>query len=101
MSSRRFLIGLFDAEPFRDGGPRRPRGGDALAHRHAHQRDERHDVHGAEARMLAAMLAQVDVGNRALEQREDRPLNGCGRSDEREDGAVVRGIGRRVEEPDA
>ena len=66
---------------------------DALGHRHALDRDERHDVDGAEARVLTLMLPQIDRPGRDLEQREDRRLDAGGVAGEREDRAVVRGVG--------
>ncbi len=78
-----------------------PRERHAVRHRHAFERHERHDVHRADARMLAAMRAQIDVGDRALEQRQHRALDAGGVAGEREDRAVVRRVGGVIEQAHA
>ncbi len=45
---------------------------DALGHRDAVDRHERHDIHGAEPRMLASVRAEIDV----LDCRPDKGENG-------------------------
>ena len=74
---------------------------DAVGHRRALDRDERHDVHGAEARMLALVCSQIDGGDGGCEEREGRRLERRRIPDEREDRTVVRGVGRMVEQPHA
>ena len=51
--------------------------------------------------MLAAVRAEIDVGDRALEQRQHRPLDAVRVAGEREDRSVVRRVGRVVEQADA
>ena len=51
--------------------------------------------------MLAAMRAQVDVGDRALDERHDRLLDARGVADQREHRPVVRRVGRVVEQAHA
>ena len=43
---------------------------DAVGHRHALDRHERDDVDGAEARVLARVLAQVDAREARVEERQ-------------------------------
>ena len=66
---------------------------DAVGHRHAFDRDERHDVDGAEARVRTLVLPQIDRPGRDLDQREDRRLDAGGVAGEGEDRAIVRGVG--------
>ena len=73
----------------------------AILHRHAFDRHERHDVHGAEPRVLAAMRAEIDRADRFREEREDGGLQRRGVTREREHGSVVRPVGRIVEQPRA
>jgi hypothetical protein len=87
-----------DAESLRHGCRHLACQRDALGHGHALDWDERHDVHGAEPRVLAAMRTQVDVCQRLLEKRQRRGLERLPVAHEREDGTVVRGVGRVVEQ---
>ena len=57
------------------------------------QRDERHDVDGADARVHALVLAQVDRGRRRREQTQHGVLHRRRLSGEGVDRAVVRRIG--------
>ncbi len=63
-----------DAEPFGDGRGDVLRQRDALLHRDALDRHERHDVDRAEPRMLALVLPEIDGGQRLLEERHRRRL---------------------------
>ena len=74
---------------------------DAIAHRHAFDGDERHDVDGAEPRMLAFVRAEIDVGNGALEERHHRALDAGLIASEREHRSVVRGVGGMIEQAHA
>ena len=51
--------------------------------------------------MLAVVRAQIEIGDRALDEREHRLLDANGIAGEREHRAVVRGVGGEVEEADA
>ena len=74
----------------------------AVGHRHALDRDERHDVDRAEARMLARVRAQIDARRpRARTARGPPPSTRRGVAGEREHRAVVRRVGRVVEQPHA
>ncbi len=80
-------------EPLGDGRADVLRQRHAVSHRDALDRDERHDVHGAEPRMFAAMRAQVDVRDRALEEHQHRLLEAGRVADDREHGTIVRRVG--------
>ena len=84
-------------EPLSHGGRRLLRQRHALGHRDAFDRDERHDVDGAEARMLAGVRPQVDRRRCRLEQREHGGLERRRFAGQRQHRSVVRGIGRVVE----
>ena len=88
-------------EPRRHVGGNRLRQLHALRHRHAFDRNERHHVDGAHARMFALVRAQVDVGKRALEQHRNAGGQRRGVAGQREDRAVVRGVGLHVEHAQA
>ena len=90
-----------DVEAPRDFRADLPSQLNALHHRHAFNRDERHDVDRAEARVLAAMRPQIDVGDGARDQREDGVSDALGVARQRENRAVVRRIGRMVEQAHA
>ena len=87
-----------DAEPVRHGVGGRARQPHAVVHRHTVNRHERHDVHGAEPWVLAAVLPEVDRREASLEQREHGRVQRGGVAGERDDRAVVRGIRRPVEQ---
>ena len=75
--------------------------GDAVLHRRAFERNERHDVRRAHARMLARVRREIDAVARdgdAGERGVDRVLD---RRDEGDHRAVVRLVGRHVEHDDA
>ena len=60
----RFLVQIHrDLEARRHFGAHFPCERDAVGHRRALDRHERHDVDGAEPRVLAAMPAKIDVGD--------------------------------------
>src|SRR6185503_2694339 len=74
---------------------------DAILHGCSFQWNERNDVGGAHARVLARVLRQVDQLARlrdAGERRVHRPFDG---DDEGDDGAIVREIGGHIEHDDA
>jgi len=48
--------------------------------------------------MFALVRAQVDVGDRALEERHDGALDSGGIADQSEDGPVVRWVRRMIEQ---
>ena len=73
----------------------------AIGHRRTFDWHERYHVDGAEPRMLALVGAQVDIGDRALEERHDGALDPGGVADQREDGPVVRRVRRVIEETHA
>ena len=73
----------------------------ALGHRHALDGDERHHVHGAEARVLAGVRAQVDVSQGRGDQRDDRGLQWSGVAGHRQDRSIVCRVGRGIEDADA
>ena len=73
----------------------------AVVHGDAAHRHERHDVGRAHPGMLTAMRGEVDARGRHLHGAE-RGLDGrVRRRHQREHGAVVRGVGLGVEQPDA
>ncbi len=82
-----------NTEPLGDRGADVLRQRDAVRHGDALDRDEGHDVDGAETRMLALVLTQVDGRHGLLEQREHGRFERGGVADQREDGSVVRRVG--------
>ena len=90
-----------DLVPLGDLAPEGVRQSDAFFHRHAGQRHERHDIHRAEARVLALVRAHVDLEVRGGDQRVRGGCNGVGVAGEREDRAVVIDVAGLIEEPDA
>src|SRR5207253_4737153 len=74
---------------------------DGHAHRSVRQRHERQHVERADAGVDAAMLAHVDLGQHGFGERARAGGDGGGLAEEREDGAVVIGIGVDVGERDA
>ena len=71
---------------------------DALFQRDAFDRDERHHVGRADARVRALLLRQIDQRDGLFHRAEGGIGHGGGRTDEREDAAVVVGIGFAVEQ---
>jgi hypothetical protein len=73
----------------------------ASVHRRRRQRHERDDVDGPDARVLTGVLIHVDL----VDRRDDQPLEGVADgavlAGQREDGSVVAGVARPVEEEDA
>ena len=90
-----------DLVPLGDLASEGVRQSDALLHRHAGERDERHDVHSAEARVLSLVRAHVDLEVRGGDERVRGGCNGVGVAREGEDGAVVIDVAGLIEEPDA
>ena len=88
-----------DGEALRHLGPDFPRQRDAVGHGRALDRDKRHDVDRAQARVLTAVRAQVDVGRRALEERQDGVLEASRVADHGEHRAVVRRVRGMIEQP--
>ncbi len=74
---------------------------DALFHRHAGERNERHDVHRSEARMLARVRAHVDLAIRRGDEGMRGGRDRFGVAGEREHRAVVIAVARLVEKPNA
>src|SRR5438552_1760927 len=74
---------------------------DGHAHRGVRQGHERQNVERADAGMDAAMLAHVDLGQRRFGQRDRAGGDGGGLREEREDRAMVIGVGVDVRERDA
>ena len=110
MSSRFFLEGFVrgllvkidgQAKSLGNGGADVPGERHAVGHRDALDRNERHDVDGAEPWMFAAVLAQIDGLDRDLEERQDGRLDGGRVAGEREDRPVVRRVGGMVEQAHA
>src|SRR5205814_881889 len=77
----------------RERRPHRVREGDGHAHRGVRQGHERQNVERADAGMDAAMLAHVDLGQRRFGQRDRAGGDGGGLAEEREDRAMVIGVG--------
>jgi len=73
----------------------------AFGHRHVGDGNEGHHVDGAQPGMFALVGAQVDGGNRALEQFGHTGREGFGRAGQREDRAVMVGVGLHVEHAQA
>ena len=86
-----------DVEPCGHLGGDVARQRDAIGHRHVLDRDEGHDVDGADARVLARMRPEVDRGNSGVVERENRGLHRGLVADERDHRPVVRAVGRMVE----
>ena len=93
--SSRFFLGSVEAPPrrdtpgsanaFRDGGADVLGERHAISHRGALDRNERDDVDGADAGVLAAVLPQVDGVYGDVEERERGGLERGRVADERED----------------
>jgi len=83
-------------EALADGAGARRR----LVHRHGAERDERHHVEGADAPVHAVMPAHVHAREDDGRQRQRCRLDGIGRTEESEDGAMMIGIGVHVGKPD-
>jgi hypothetical protein len=84
-----------------DRGGRRPGQLGARLHRRALDRHEGDHVHGAEARVLARVLPEIDVAQRFAEQGQHRRTQGGGVAGQRQDRAVVRRVRRDIEHGDA
>ena len=68
---RRLLVEVHrHVKPLGDRGAGLLRQRHAVGHRRAFDRDEGHDVDRAHARVFAAVRAQIDIGDRALDERE-------------------------------
>jgi hypothetical protein len=67
--------------------------GDALVHADAGNRDKRHDIGGAQARMFAAVLVEVDQFGGFFDGLEGGFLDGGWRPGVGDDGAVVVAVG--------
>ncbi len=89
------------AEARRDGGAGLPGQRHAVGHRRALDRHEGDDVDGAQARVLAAVRPEVDVGDGPFDERQDGSLDAVGVAGEGEDGTVVRRVRGMVEQADA
>ena len=90
-----------DLKAFGDRGADVLRERHAFGHRDTLDRNERHDIDGAETRMLAPVLPQVDGVERDGKERQRRRLDRRRVAGQREDGAVVGGVGRMVEQANA
>src|SRR5438132_7382995 len=75
--------------------------GDALLHRHTGKRHERNDVHRAEAWVLALVRAHVDLEEGGCDEGVRGGGHRVGVAGKGEDGTVVVGVARLIEEPDA
>ncbi len=87
-----------EVEPGRDPLPEPFGQLDALVHRRVAERDERHDVDGPDARVLAGLLIHVDLVDGDLEHALEGFGDGVGVAGEGEDAAVVARIARPIEE---
>ena len=74
------------------------REGDAVLHRRALERDERHDVRGAHAGVLTGVRGEIDALLRLADARERRVDNDVDRRDECDDAAIVAGVGAGIED---
>ena len=74
---------------------------DALVHRHTRERDERHDVDRAQARVRAFMRFHVDVAVRDVDERMRRAHHRVGFTGVGEDRAVVVDVARAVQQANA
>ena len=87
-----------EVEPRRDPFSEGARQGDAVVDRRRGERDERDDVHRADARVLADVAVHIDL----VDGRGDQPLQRLGHrailAGEREHRPVVAGIARPVEQ---
>jgi hypothetical protein len=96
---RRVLVEIDrDPEPARDVGRRFLRQRHALLHRHAFDRDERHDVDSPEPRVLAGVLTEIDDRERRFIEGEHRLFDRLGVSRESHDRSIVRRVGGVVED---
>jgi hypothetical protein len=96
---RGFLVQIHrNVEAPRDLRCRRSRQCHAVGHLDATNRHERHDIDRTQPGMLAAMRSEIDRGERHLEEGEHGVLNSDGVTRKRVHRAVVRGIGRHVEQ---
>ena len=90
-----------DSELASDPLGQRPSQRHAVVHRDVAHRDEGDDVGGAHTRMLARVSREVDPLSGDGDGAKGRGDRGIGRGDEREDRAMVRGVGLDVEKVDA
>jgi hypothetical protein len=74
--------------------------GRRIGHRRLAKRYEGHDIEGADARMHAGMPPQIDASGGLLRKRDNRVFEGGRVPDERQHRAVVRRVGRAVEQAD-
>ncbi len=70
----------------------------AVLQRHSLDRDERHNVRGADARVRAPMHREIDERNRRFHAAESGFGNGRGRAHEGQHAAIVVGIRLAVEQ---
>jgi hypothetical protein len=88
-------------EPLRDPLAERPGQLDRLVHRRVAERNPGDDVDRADPGVLAGMLLHVDLVDRRPDEPLERVADAARRPGDREDGAVVAGVTRPVEEMDA
>ena len=88
-------------EALGDAGAEAPGELDRLVHRRVPERDERDDVDRADPGVLARVLVHVDVADGGRDERLEGGRDRARRTRDREDGAVVAGVARPVEEVDA
>jgi hypothetical protein len=90
-----------DGQLFAHARAEPPRHGDTVFHRDARDRDERHDICGADTRMTSPVLAEVNQLGGAPNRRKDSPLDRFRLADKGHDGTIVIGVGVMIEQRDA